>query len=60
MAGNVNEGRDAGRTPHFAFVRAVVAAILIAYGRMARRNRVAIAGFATLALAAVVCLLMRG
>ena len=28
--------------PNFAFVLAVVAAILIGYGRMARRNRVAI------------------
>ena len=39
--------------PNIAFLLAVVAAILIVYGRMARRNRVAIAGFAALALAAV-------
>jgi hypothetical protein len=46
--------------PNFAFLLAVVAAILIVYGRMGRRNRVAIAGFAALALAAVVYLLTRG
>jgi hypothetical protein len=46
--------------PNFAFLLAVVAAILIVYGRMARRNRVAIGGFAALALAAVVYLLTRG
>ena len=48
--------------PNFAFLLAVVAAILIVYGRVARRNRVAIAGFAALALAlaAVVYLLTRG
>jgi hypothetical protein len=46
--------------PNFAFLLAVVAAILIAYGRMARRDRAAIAGFAALALAAVVYLLTRG
>jgi hypothetical protein len=36
--------------PNFAFVLAVVAAILIVYGRLARRNRVAIGGFAALAV----------
>ncbi|HEY5276260.1 MAG TPA: hypothetical protein VIK38_06945, partial [Coriobacteriia bacterium] len=46
--------------PNIAFLLAVVAAILIVYGRMARRNRVAIGGFAALALAAVVYLLTRG
>ena len=39
--------------PNFAFVLAVVAAILIACGRVARRNRVAIGGFAALAIAGV-------
>jgi hypothetical protein len=43
--------------PSFAFMLAVVAAILIVYGRMARRNRVAIAGFAALALAGLLVLL---
>lgn len=43
--------------PHIAFVLAVVAAILIAYGRIARRNRVAIAGFAALALAGLLLLI---
>ena len=46
--------------PNIAFLLAVVAAILIVYGRMTRRNRVAIAGFAALALGAVVYLLARG
>jgi len=46
--------------PNIALWLAVVAAILIVYGRMARRNRVAIGGFAVLALAAVVYLLTRG
>ena len=45
--------------PNFAFLLAVVAAILIVYGRMARRNRVAISGFAVLAVAAVAYLLTR-
>ena len=46
--------------PNIAFSLAVVAAILIVYGRMARQNWVAIGGFAALALAAVVYLLTRG
>ncbi len=46
--------------PNVAFLLVVVAAILIVYGRVARRNRVAIAGYAALALAAVVYLLTRG
>ena len=46
--------------PNFAFLLADFAAILIVYGRMARRNWVAIAGYAALALAAVVYLLTRG
>lgn len=46
--------------PNFAFLLVVIAAILIIYGRMGRRNWVAIAGYATLALAAVVYLLTRG
>ncbi len=45
--------------PNFALLLAVVSAILIVYGRMARQNRVAVAGFAALALAAVVYLLTR-
>ncbi len=46
--------------PNFAFLLAVIAAILIVYGGMARWNRVAIGGFAARALAAVVYLLTPG
>ena len=37
----------------------IVAAVVIVYGRLTRQNRIAIAGYATLALAAVVALLAR-
>ena len=42
--------------PDSVFLLAVVAAILVVYDRVARRNRVAIGGFAVLVLAAVVYL----
>jgi hypothetical protein len=45
--------------PSIAAVLAIVSAVLIVYGRVTRRNRVVVGGFAVLALAAVVYLLMR-
>jgi len=39
--------------PHLPFILAVIAALLIAGGRLGRRWPVAVAGFALLALAAV-------
>ena len=43
--------------PSFAFLLAVVAAILITYGRLRKRWRVAVAGFVLLALAGLLVLL---
>jgi hypothetical protein len=45
--------------PNFAFLLAVVAAVLIVYGRVRKRWPVAILGFALLALAALAYLLAR-
>jgi hypothetical protein len=45
--------------PNFAFALAVVAAILIVYGRVRKRWPVAILGFALLALAALLYFLAR-
>ncbi len=46
--------------PNFAFLLAVVAAILIVYGRVRKRWPVAILGFALLALAGLLVLLGSG
>ncbi len=43
--------------PHLPFLIVVVAAVLIVVGRVLKRNRVAIGGFALLALAALLVLL---
>jgi len=45
--------------PNFAFLLAVVAAILIVYGRVRKRWPIAILGFALLALAALLYFLAR-
>ena len=45
--------------PNFALLLAVVAAILIAYGRVRKRWPIAILGFALLVLGALVVLLGR-
>ena len=46
--------------PNFAFLLAVVAAILIVYGRVSKRWPIAILGFALLALAGLLVLLGSG
>ena len=43
--------------PNFAFLLAVVAAILIVYGRVSKRWPIAIFGFVLLALAGLIVLL---